>query len=523
MKKNTFWPFVSLLVLVACSTAPKMPSRESYKTPQDNMRAPAAASSGSVDETVTIDGKAEEKAFPHFWEQAFGSGRAILTTRDAYRRQLSMMKKATGLQYVRFHEIFSDEVGVYSENDKGVPSYNWTYVDEIYDGLLALGVRPIVEISYMPSQLAMRSGDRVLWNQTNVSPPKDYMKWEDLVRHFTQHLVDRYGLEEVTKWYFEVWNEAQFNWTGQPAMETYFELYDHTAPVVKSVSSQLRVGGPVSAAAGWIDEFIDHVTRNHLPVDFISSHGYADDQPKYLFGKDEDIPMHKRVCLAIKQTHDKIRRSPLPNLPLLWTEWSVPSYGSLNARDSIYVGAGLAETVRQCDGLVDMMAYWTFSDVFDEAGVMSGPFTGWFGLISVNGVQKPGFHGFELLHRLGERRLKNDSPNVIVTRRADGGLSIAAWNLVSLDQTGPTQKVHFQFQNIKPNMKIQILRVDENHSNTRGIYKAMGEPINPTQAQIADINKRGALQAERADVVGGKLDIEIPPNGLVLIETPKLR
>lgn len=530
MKVSFIWVSTALLCLTSCSTRPTLPAMSSGLPPREAhreqnyrdeaKRTPATtANTESINRTVVIDGNAPEKPFPHFWELAFGSGRAILTTSEQYRQQLRSLKKVTDVQYVRFHEIFSDDVGVYREDEQGVVSYNFTYVDEIYDGLLAIGVRPIVELSYMPKKLALRPDDVALFSSAVISPPKDYRKWDDLVRAFAEHLIQRYGIKEVATWYFEVWNEARWNWTGSPQMETYFELYNHSALALKSVNPALRVGGPVSSAGGWIDEFLSYVKEHNLPVDFISSHAYADDNAQEMFG-DPMVPMEQRVCRAIKQTHEKIRRSHKPNLPLLWTEWSVPGYGDKNARDSIYVASGLAETVSQCDGLVDIMAYWTFSDVFDEAGVMEGPFTGWFGIQSVNGIQKPGFHGFELLHRLGDRRLKNDARSVLVSRRRDGGLSIAAWNLVPHGENGPTHHVHFEFSNLPKNMRVQVLRVDETHSNTRGIFHEMGDPKYPTRAQIAEVNRRGALQAEQMAVVGGKLDLDIPREGVVLIETP---
>jgi xylan 1,4-beta-xylosidase len=514
VKKDFSLPFFFVVILASCATT-------SYHVKE--ARLPAASQVGPTNDfqDLVIDAKAPETSFPHFWEKVFGSGRAILSVRESYRNDLRALKKATNLQYMRFHEILSDEVGVYKEDEKGNPHYNFTYVNQIYDGLLANGVRPFVEISYMPKDLALRPNDRVLWDQAIISPPKDYKKWDDLIRNFTKHLVDRYGIDEVSKWYFEVWNEAEYNWSGDPQMQTYFELYDHTAIAVKSIDSRLRVGGPATAAGHWINEFLEHVTLNNIPVDFVSSHAYADDKAEDLFGTKEDVPMHKRVCLSIKRTREKILKSHLPHLPLMWTEWSVPSFYNLNGRDTHYVGAGLAETIKQCDGLVDMMAYWTFSDVFDEDGVMSKPFTGWFGLVAVDGIKKPGFHGFELLHRLGHRQLKNDSPNVLVTRSKDGHLIVAAWNLVALDQPGQSQTFRFQFRNVKPNSDVDISRVDENNSNTLGIYNSIGAPVYPTRAQIDDINRRGEIQPPmKAKLIDGKINLDIPPNGLLLMELP---
>ncbi len=146
-------------------------------------------------EQVTVDAQAVTHPFPHFWEQMFGSGRAILSLRDSYRRDLRTMKSATGIRYVRFHAIFDDEVGVYTENAQGQPAYNWSYVDQIYDGLLENGVRPFVELSFMPRALAASLTPHPFWYHPLPSPPKDYTRWEALVYNFAKHLVDRYGAE----------------------------------------------------------------------------------------------------------------------------------------------------------------------------------------------------------------------------------------------------------------------------------------------------------------------------------------
>jgi xylan 1,4-beta-xylosidase len=471
--------------------------------------------------TVVIDVSAPATPFPHFWEKTFGSGRAILSLRDSYRSDLREVKKATDFQYVRFHAIFHDEVGVYDEDKGGQPIYNFSYVDQIYDGLLKNGVRPFVEISFMPKKLAVRQDVHAFWYKQIVAPPKDYAKWDDLIHHFAQHLMDRYGIDELSKWYFEVWNEPNIDfWTGDPKQETYFELYDHTARALKGVNPRLRVGGPATAAADWVDIFLDHVVKQNVPIDFVSSHGYADDTVENLFHSHEDIPMDQRVCRAIKKVHDQIVASGRPKLPLMWTEWNVPSFGPLNARDTVYVGPALADDIRQCDGgSVEMLSYWTFDDVFEENGVVEGPFHGGFGLIGAEGIKKPAYNAFALLHKLGETRLANPAPNVLVTRRSDGTLAIAAWNLVDPDQKGSAQSMTLEFQAAKPNSRPQLSRVDSQHGNTLAAYEKMGRPRYPTQKQIEELNRAADPGApETVSLKDGRIDLQIPVNGLLLLE-----
>src|SRR5580700_1964056 len=203
-------------------------------------------------ETVQVDLRAKGQPFPHFWEQMFGSGRAALALRESYRDDLREVKNVTDFKYVRFHAIFHDEVGVYDEDASRKPIYNFSYIDQIYDGLLKDGVRPFVELSFMPKKLAAEPKYQDFWYKPNVSPPKSYEKWADLVRQFAQHLVDRYGLDEVSQWYFEVWNEPNLDfWAGAPKEQTYFPLYDSAARALKQVSPRLRIGGPATAQAAW--------------------------------------------------------------------------------------------------------------------------------------------------------------------------------------------------------------------------------------------------------------------------------
>jgi xylan 1,4-beta-xylosidase len=476
-------------------------------------------------EVRPIDTRAAATPLPHFWETMFGSGRAILSLRDGYRKDMREVHDQIGMRYVRFHAILHDEVGVYDEDEKGQPVYNFSYVDQIYDGLLERGVRPFVEISFMPRKLASnKDAIHPFWYKQNVSPPKDYAKWDALIHAFAQHLIDRYGIDEVSQWYFEVWNEPNIDfWGGNPKQATYFELYDHTARSLKAVNRRLRVGGPATAAAHWIPEFLAHTAQEHVPVDFVSTHGYADDSVEDMFGTHEDIPMRDRVCRAIQKVHGEIANSPTPALPLFWTEWNVPSYGKLNARDNWYVGAAVAKDIHDCGGQVNMMSYWTFDDVFEEGGVVQDPFHGGFGLIAAGGIKKPSFYGFSLLHELGDERLANKADDILVTRRKDGTLVIAAWNLVDLDHAdqGSTKTLQLQLDGIPPGRIATIQRTDAEHGNPLPAYRAMGSPRYPTQAQIAKLNETSALSAPISTRLKGKaLEITLPVNGLAIITIP---
>jgi xylan 1,4-beta-xylosidase len=478
-------------------------------------------------ETITIDAAAPAHPFPHYWEQMFGSGRAVLSLRDAYRRDLRAVRQITGMQYVRFHAILDDDVGVYGEDKQGKPIYNFSYVDQIYDGLLANNVKPFVELSFMPYKLAARQDLQSFWYRPNVAPPKDYAKWDDLVTQFIKHLVERYGIDEVATWYFEVWNEPNLEqnapgadfWTGTPRQQTYFELYDHTARDIKAVRPRLRVGGPATAQAAWIPAMIQHAQQKNVPLDFVSSHVYGNDKASDVFHTNEKITRDQMVCRAVKMVHDQIKASALPDLPLIWSEFNAAYDNEVAVTDSVYMAPWLATTIAQCDGLTEMMSYWTFSDVFEEQGVAKEPFYGGFGLIAAGGIPKPSFYAFQVLHRLGDKRLENSNPNVLVTKTSEGRLTVALWNIAEPGATGAAKTVKLEFKGVKPDARIGISRVDDEHGNTLALYQKMGSPHYPTQDQIRDLRENSRLPDPTYDeLTGGSYTLQLPVNSLVVIQ-----
>src|SRR6202048_1167076 len=251
---------------------------------QPGVRAQSTAVRDRV--TVEIDAAAPSHPFPHFWEQMFGSGRAILSLRESYRHDLIETKRITEFEFIRFHAIFHDEVGLYDEDKDGKPILNFSYVDQIYDGLLENKVRTFIELSFMPEKLTSDpNAKHAFWDKQNVAPPKDWGKWEQLVETFTRHLVERYGEDEVAQWYFEVWNEPNLDfWAGDPKESTYYELYDRAALAVKRISPRLRIGGPATAQAAWADRFLAHCKTKNVPVDFVSTHVYGDDKAEDVLG-----------------------------------------------------------------------------------------------------------------------------------------------------------------------------------------------------------------------------------------------
>jgi xylan 1,4-beta-xylosidase len=481
---------------------------------------PCPARAQNRAETILVDVHAPTHPFPHYWERMFGSGRAILSLRESYRRDLREVHKVTGFEYVRFHAIFHDEAGLYDEDAEGKPIYNFSYIDQIYDGLLENHVRPFVELSFMPRKLAAQLSEHAFWYKPLVSPPKDMNRWSDLVSHFAQHLVDRYDIREVSNWYFEVWNEPNIDfWVGDPKEQTYYRLYDATARAIKGVNGRLRVGGPATAQAAWVDRFIQHTVDNDVPVDFVSTHVYANDSSEDVFGTHEQIPRTEMVCRAARKVHDQVQASSRPSLPLIWSEYNASYKNEPEVTDAPFMGPWLADTIRQCDGLVSMLAYWAFSDVFEEQGVVKQPFYGGYGLIAEGGVPKPSFNAFKLLHQLGNQRVAVDSKSALATKRSDGTLVLAVWNEFLPDEAGEEKQIKVIVKGLPGVHSAVMTRLDANHGSVLNAYAAMGKPVNPTQAQIEQLRRAATLSPpETLQILKDQITTMLPPHGLALIE-----
>jgi xylan 1,4-beta-xylosidase len=507
-----------------------------------------AQSANTVPVSLTIDAAAPTTPFPHFWEKTFGSGRAILSLRDDYRTDLTTVKDATDFESVRFHAIFHDEVGLYDPGRKSIEfaqtagkagatlqdtsAYNFSYVDEIYDGLLARHVSPFVELSFMPKKMAADPNKlHPFWYHPVVSPPKSYDEWDAMIRAFAQHLVNRYGLDEVATWKFEVWNEPNLDfWGGEPKQATYFELYDHTARSIKSVSPRLQIGGPATAQAAWVTPFLQHVKEANVPIDFVSTHVYANDTARDVFGTNEKIPRDEMVYRSVKKVHEQIASSPFPNLPLIFSEYNASYANEPNVTDTDYMGPWLANTIRQCDGLVSNMAYWSFSDVFEEQGVVRTPFYGGFGLVAADSIPKPSLNAFRALHKLGTQRIHLDNDSALATTGANGRLALALWDYAPPDGTGPrytmptgasgpAKMFTLTLEHVRANAAVEIWRVDDDHGNVIKAFNAIGRPTaDLTPQQIVELRAAGAMAApEHTHLNHGRLELTVPAHGLAVV------
>jgi xylan 1,4-beta-xylosidase len=339
------------------------------------------------------------------------------------------------------------------------------------------------------------------------------------VSQFTKHVVERYGLDEVSTWYFEVWNEPNIHfWVGEPKDKSYQALYERAARAIKRVSPRLRVGGPATAQAAWADRFLKWAHEKKVPVDFFSTHVYGNDSSEDVFGTHEKISRNEMVCRAAKKVRDQVKASPLPNTPIIWSEYNASWKNEPHVTDALYMGPWLADTIRQCDGLADIMAYWSMSDVFEEQGVVKEPFYGGYGLFAAGNLPKPALNAFSLLHDLGVERIPVESRAALATKRADGTLVVAVYNLALPEEKGAPKTVNLVFKNQK-GTQVSVRRLDADHGSLLSAYEKMGRPRYPTAKQKLALRNAAALApSEKMSLKDGVLTLNLPAHGLAIVE-----
>ncbi len=391
--------------------------------------AAAAEAAPAAVRCIDVDWTAQRGTLDRSPLHCVGSGYAALALRSSYARQLALVARECGFEYVRCHGIFDDAMGVVLEDrsDNNALCFNFQYVDEVYDMMLECGIKPYVELSYMPEKLA--SGDQTMfWWKANVTPPKEYAQWGRLVSAFVEHLVERYGIDEVGSWYFEVWNEPDHKQFFSGTQEEYFTLYKTTVEAVKKVDPALRTGGPATCSGRWHAAFLKYVADEGLPLDFFSTHtygvgGFVDElgQRQLTLNRWPRI-----VTSAVQDTRRKLDESGFERVPLHFSEWGA-SYSSRDPIHDSYVQAPyLLDKLKACEGYQQAMSYWTFSDIFEESAPPYAPFHGGFGLLNLQGIRKPSYFAYKFFHELEDMELMN-SDGASWVSRSERSLTALAW------------------------------------------------------------------------------------------------
>ena len=478
------------------------------------------------------------------FKECIGAGRANEGLRADWQRQLAYVKKECDFKYIRMHGLLTDDMGVYREDKNGNPEYNFQYVDVLYDFILSIGMKPFVELGFMPEALA--SGKQtIFWWRGNVTPPKDYNKWAELIRTLTLHFTRRYGANEVKTWYFEVWNEPNLNvngfWAG--TQEEYFKLYKYSAEAIKSVNKEYRVGGPATAGAAWEPEMIDFCMKNSVPLDFISTHAYGVKQG-YLdeFGNSGTILDKNPMSLSgdVLQSRKEITGSPMPNLELHYTEWSSSYTPADPIHDSYHEAAYILQKIKQVGNAPNSMSYWVFTDIFEESGPRFTPFHGGFGLLNYQAINKPAFYSYKFMNQLGTIELKNTDSSSWACKDEKGNLQILFWDFTN---THPGDSVNNQVYytrdlpaaskgKVKLNIsdipqgtyEVEVYNVGYRINDPLTTYGDMGKPHQLTNEQVQKIKKLNdgsAISRDSINVKSGKLfqkDLNIRENDVFLIK-----
>ncbi|MGA8278320.1 MAG: hypothetical protein WB784_09005 [Rhodanobacteraceae bacterium] len=456
----------------------------------------------------------------HVWSHTIGSGHARLALRADWQAQMRRAHAELGVRHVRFHAILDDDIATLLDECDTL-LYGFHNADLIIDFLRDIGMRPFVELSFMPSTLS--SGGQTVFNyRGNITPPRDMAQWDDLIGSLVRHWVDRYGLDEVREWYFEVWNEPNLSmfWTGSQA--DYFELYRHTATTLKAIDARLRVGGPATANNEWIADFVSFCTREKLPYDFISTHHYPTDA----FGKPGD-DTEQQLALAtrgiLKQRVENTRVAA-GNTPLCYTEWSSSSNPFFHRHDEPYAAAFLVKNFLDVADLVTCYSYWTFSDIFAENYFSSVPFHGGFGLLTIHGIAKPAYRAFQLLSRLGSERLAVDGDHATVdatVTRRENRICILLGNHAFPGHAIAREQVSIALTGAQPLDQVWLERIDEDHCNPRKLWASMGSPQYPDPDQLQRLHAASELTREalawKTTGDGIAFEIDLPPHAVAAI------
>lgn len=415
--------------------------------------------------------------------------------------QLRLVREELGFRYVRFHDIFHDVLGTYREvNAK--PLYDWSKIDYLYDELLKIGIRPFVELGFTPA--AMKTSEQTIFYWKGNTSHPDAEKWTALVDAFARHLVERYGRDEVRTWFFEVWNEPNLDDFWEHADQAaYFDLYARSARALKTLDSELRVGGPSTAGAAWVPEFIGYATERHLPVDFVTTHTYGVDGG-FLDEKGQAdtklSPSPDAIVGDIRRVREQIEASPMPGLPLYFTEWSTSYTPRDSVHDSYHSASYVLTKLKQSTGLLQGMSYWTFSDLFEEPGPPTAPFQGGFGLLNPQGIRKPAYFAYKYLNHLSDHVIETHDAQSIAAVEEDG-VKVLAWHYAPPNQPVSNRSYFTRVQpvaelaplaialsNMKPgSYQVRIHRTGFERNDAYTAYLKLGSPGQLTSAQVDEL------------------------------------
>lgn len=438
------------------------------------------------------------------WQDCIGADHPGILLRPNNLAQLKLTHDELGFKYVRFHGVFNDDMEAYRELN-GKPVYNFDKIDAAYDAIIKTGMKPLVEIGFMPGDLASDKRTIFYWKAFG-SPPSDWGKWSDFIKAFTRHMEERFGIAEVRSWRFEVWNEPNLDgfWTGGN-QANYFKLYDTTIKAIKGVDLALKVGGPATAGAAWVPELLAHAKAEGVPVDFVTTHTYGVNAGFFDEKGDGDNKLSAdpgSIVNDVVHVRQQIDASAFPGLPLYFTEWST----SYNPRDPVhddYLSAAfILDKIKRTEGIAQSMSYWTYTDLFEEAGPPPTSFHGGFGLVNREGIRKASFFAYKYLNQLGPQALQGGDTRSVLSR---DGSSFAGlfWDYTTPDQRESNRPFFRRLRpaesaapldvtvaKLKPGRyRLKVFRTGFKANDAYSQYIAWGRPDDLTAAQIEALDR----------------------------------
>ena len=476
---------------------------------------------------VVIEVKEGARArFHNNVDYCVGTGRMGLALTREYQEQLKLVQQEIGFRHIRGHGLFCDDMAIYQEYEEdGVrkAEYNFTYLDRVMDGDLEAGLRPFLELGFMPEKLA-RGTQTIFYWKGNTTPPRDYKEWQRLVQAALRHLMERYGETEVVQWPVEVWNEPNLPGFWEHAdMEEYFRLFQYTFEAVKQVDGRFRVGGPAVCGGSdekWIRAFLEFCRKHKIEVDFVTRHHYTIELPKQEGHYDYSQLMDPEAGFAnLRTSRDIIDSFPeYRGLPIHITECNTSYTPKGVIHDTNLNAAFMAHQLSRLGDVNESYSYWTFGDVFEELGVPFTLFHGGFGLVAEGCIPKPTFWTFAFYKKLqdggGECVYKDD--NIVILKR-DGGYQGVAWNAAV--KGGGEKKIRLSLPACGEEYAVLTRTVDEEVCNPLKIWHDLGEPghIREDMRKLLREAARPFCATQRVCAAEGRIWLElcVRKNGVV--------
>lgn len=448
-------------------------------------------------------------------DDCIGTGRMGLALTKEYLEQLKLVQEYIGFSHIRGHGLFCDDMAIYQEAEDGTAEYNFTYLDRVMDSYRELGLAPFLELGFMPEKMASGRQTVFYW-KGNVTPPKDYARWTDMVKALLVHLCERYGRSEVVTWPVEVWNEPNLCGFWENAdMQEYFRLFTETFKAVKSVDERFRVGGPAVCGGTdeiWISAFMEYCHEQKLPLDFVTRHHYTTDTPEHVghYGY-VNLSEPEDGFANLHTTREIIDRYPeYRGLPIHITEFNTSYIPNCPTHDTNQNAAYIAQQLSRLGDDNETYSYWTFGDVFEEQGVPFTPFHGGFGLVANGGIPKPTFWTFVFFKKLKEKGcvcVYRDEDCVIM-QKEDGTFCGVAWNQ-NRERTGMELDISICLPCAGGRYCVLTKTVDEETCNPLKLWHDLGEPASLSAEQLALLKEAAVPMTTSCTVEAEDAGVEV--------------